>query len=240
MNTTDARSPLYERIKQYILERIDSGEWTVGSQIPSENELVVTLSASRMTVHRALRELTAEGRLSRAQGIGTFVEAPRIRHDFLEIRDIAEELAVRGMTHRAEVLKLESVRADQELAMTFGIHAGAKLFHSVILHYEDELPIQHELRYIAPSFAPDYLAQDFSILSATSYLNSISLASEVEHVVFATRPDKETHRLLRIAANDPCLLLVRRTWVDGMAATKSLLTYPGTRFSLGSRYSSKK
>ena len=32
-----------------------------------------TLGASRMTVHRALRELTHEGRLIRVQGVGTFV-----------------------------------------------------------------------------------------------------------------------------------------------------------------------
>lgn len=42
-------------------------------QIASETELVNILIVSRMTVNRALRELTAEGRLIRIQGRGTFV-----------------------------------------------------------------------------------------------------------------------------------------------------------------------
>ena len=49
-------------------------------------------------------------------------------------------------------------------------------------------------------------------------------------------PDAEACHLLDIGADEPCLLLSRRTWVGGAPATKSLFTYPGSRYSLGSRY----
>lgn len=58
----------YERVKQHILQRIQNGEWTAGMQLPSEPELVESLGVSRMTVHRALRELSSDGLLSRIQG----------------------------------------------------------------------------------------------------------------------------------------------------------------------------
>ncbi|MGI4815295.1 MAG: histidine utilization repressor [Janthinobacterium lividum] len=236
LETSDTPSPLYARVKQHILDRIASGEWRVGAQIPSENDLVESLSVSRMTINRALRELATDGHLSRVQGIGTFVQAPPVRNDFLEIRDIAEDLAARGLAHRADVVKLEITRADPELAMTFDLRPGAKIFHSVIVHFEDEVPIQLEERFISPAFAPAYLEQDFTRQSTTRYLQSISKATEVEHIVFAMKPNKETHQLLQVGLNDACLLLVRRTWVNGMPATKSMLTYPGSRFSLGTRY----
>ena len=67
--------PLYQQVKNHIIERIESGEWPPERRTPSENELVEALSVSRMTANRALRELTAEGYLVRVQGVGTFVAA---------------------------------------------------------------------------------------------------------------------------------------------------------------------
>ncbi|MGO4843176.1 GntR family transcriptional regulator, partial [Rhizobiaceae sp. 2RAB30] len=59
----DAASPLYEQGKDYVLKNIGSGEWSKDQRLPSENELVTALGVSRMTVNRALRELTSEGYL---------------------------------------------------------------------------------------------------------------------------------------------------------------------------------
>src|SRR3546814_2628957 len=59
--------PLYQQVKDYIVTRILGGDWPEGNRVPSENELTRELSVSRMTVHRALRELTTEGWLERVQ-----------------------------------------------------------------------------------------------------------------------------------------------------------------------------
>jgi GntR family histidine utilization transcriptional repressor len=228
--------PLYSQIKRHILQRIDQGEWVSGTRIPSENELVLQFGASRMTVSRALRDLVSDGKLARTQGVGTFVTTPPAKNDLLEIRDIALDIVARGLAHRARLVCLEAVRADTDLAITLDLRPGAKVFHSIIVHFEDDLPIQLEERYVSPRFAPDYLQQDFTTQTTTHYLQSISGASEVEHMVFAISPDEPCQRLLEIAAGDPCLLLMRRTWSNGIPATKSFFTYPGSRFSLGTRY----
>ncbi len=57
--------PLYARVKAHILDNIQSGAWEPGRRVPSENELVESFRISRMTANRALRELMAEGFLSR-------------------------------------------------------------------------------------------------------------------------------------------------------------------------------
>jgi hypothetical protein len=79
------------------------------------------------------------------------------------------------------------------------------------------------------------LDQLFLRLVSDQSLN-IAPATEVEQIVFAVTPDSEACRLLEIDAEEPCLLLSRRTWVGGAPATKSLFTYPGSRYSLDSRY----
>jgi GntR family transcriptional regulator, histidine utilization repressor len=236
LRETSKPAPLYERVKQHVLDRVNRGEWADGARLPSELELVETLGVSRMTVHRALRELSAAGLISRIQGVGSFVAARLKRTGLLEIRDIAEEIISHGHRHRAQVVRLEAVRAGVELATAFDLRPGAKVFHSLIVHQEDDLPVQLEERYVTPYFSPDYLKQDFEAQTTNRYLQNIAPATEVEQIVFAVTPEAEACRLLEIDAGEPCLLLSRRTWLGGAPATKSLFTYPGSRYSLGSRY----
>ncbi len=227
---------LYERVKRYILTRIRGGEWTSGMRLPSENELVRTLGVSRMTVHRALRELSTQGLLSRVQGVGTFVAAPQTRSELLEVRDITDDVVSRGHTHQAKIVALEAVRASADMASLLELRPGAKIFHSIVVHKEDGVPVQLEERYVTPAFAPAYLEQDFSRQAPGKYLLGIGPPTEVDHVVFATLPDKRAQKLLKIDTDEPCLVLTRRTWVGGVPVTRSIFTYPGSRYSLGSRY----
>jgi len=229
--------PLYERVKLHILQGMQSGEWGDGARLPSEHDLMETLGASRMTVHRALREMSADGLLRRVQGVGTFVRRETARSALLEITDISEDILARHHKHRARVVALEAIAADAQLAGEFSLRPGAKLFHSAIVHYEDDVPVQLEERFINPAFAPAYLDQDFAAQTASRYLQNIAPAAEVEHVIHAILPDARTQELLNISAAEPCLRLERRTWVAAQkTATSSVFTHPGSRYSLGSRY----
>ncbi|MCL0268037.1 GntR family transcriptional regulator, partial [Klebsiella pneumoniae] len=107
-----APAPFYEKVKQAIGEKIHSGVWRPHDRIPSEAELVAQFGFSRMTINRALRELTDEGLLVRLQGVGTFVAEPKGQSALFEVRSIAEEILARHHQHRCEVLLLEETRAD--------------------------------------------------------------------------------------------------------------------------------
>jgi GntR family histidine utilization transcriptional repressor len=228
--------PLYERVKNHILSGIGSGQWKVGARLPSEHELMAQLGASRMTVHRALRELSAAGVLVRIQGVGSFAAARKPVAALLEITDIADDIFARGHRHRSKIIALEAIRADADLAARFALRRGAKIFHSVILHFEDEAPVQLEERFVSPKFAPDFLAQDFTETTTARYLLGIAPPIELEHVIDAVAPDERTRFLLQIDALEPCLRLQRRTWSESGPATRSILIHPGSRYSLGGRY----
>jgi GntR family histidine utilization transcriptional repressor len=239
MNDSTPAKPqhLYEQVKQYLLDRIASGKLPDGSRIPSEYALMETLGASRMTVHRALREMSADGWLRRAQGVGTFVCKPPSRSGLLEIFDISEDILRRGHAHQSRILKLEARRADAPLAAAFSLRRGGRIFYSEVVHTEDGVPVQLEERFVSPQFAPRYLEQDFTAQTTNRYLQSIAAASEVEHVVHAITADARMQDLLEISAAEPCLLVERRTWTPVCAATSSRFIHPGSRYSLASRYS---
>lgn len=65
--------PLYQQIKDLLLNRIEHGDLAVGDVIPSEAQLVAALQVSRLTVRQALYELRVEGYVIREKGRGTFV-----------------------------------------------------------------------------------------------------------------------------------------------------------------------
>jgi len=234
--STDKPQHLYEQVKHHLLDLIAKGELPDGSRLPTEYELMETLGASRMTVHRALREMSAEGLLHRVQGLGTFVRKAQPRSALLEIFDISEDIAHRGHVHHSRVLRLEACRADKDLAGQFDCRLGARLFSSLIVHAEDGVPVQLEERFVSPRFAPHYLEQDFTLQTTNRYLQNIAAPSEVEHIVHAVPADAQAMALLDISAAEPCLLVERRTWTAAGPATRSRLLHPGSRYSLGSRY----
>jgi GntR family transcriptional regulator len=65
--------PLYQQIKDLLLDRIEHGELAVGDVIPSEPQLQAAFEVSRLTVRQALYELRVEGYVIREKGRGTFV-----------------------------------------------------------------------------------------------------------------------------------------------------------------------
>ena len=232
----DAASPLYEKVKDYILQNIGAGVWIRDQRLPSENDFVAKLGVSRMTVHRALRELTSAGILVRVQGVGTFVAVPRPQAALLEIRNIAEEIAARGHAHRSEVLVLESRTTKPELTAPFEFARARRVFHSVVVHFENDVPVQLEERFVNPDLAPDFDRQDFTERTTYDYLTQTCPITEVEHVISAIAADAAIAKHLRVAMDAPCLLLYRRTWSGAAVATVNRLIYVGEPFSLGSRY----
>ncbi|MDZ7828236.1 MAG: histidine utilization repressor [Halofilum sp. (in: g-proteobacteria)] len=228
--------PLYARVKHRISDAIASGEWPPGHRVPSESELVREMAVSRMTVNRALRELTADGLLVRVQGVGTFVAEQKPHAALFDTSSIADDIAARGHRHAAEVVRLERVDASAATAQAFGLAEGASLFHSLVVHSDDRVPVLLEDRHVDPELAPGYLDQDYTATTAHDYLMSIAPPSRVEHIVEAVVADAAERRLLKIGAHEPCLLMRRRTWWGDRVVSAARLLYPGTRYRLEGRF----
>jgi len=236
LSTAKTPQPIYRKLKNYIEQQILSGAWQRDMKIPSENQFVELLGISRMTVHRALRELTADGHLVRLHGVGTFVAPPKARSALLEIRSIAEEIEERGGVHTSELHLLEEEPASPQLAVAMGLPTRGNVYHSITVHRDSGLAIQLSDRHINPTFAPDYIRQDFSKITPSEYLLKVAHPDEVEHVVEASMPDEQVQALLEVAASEPCLVLNRMTWVKGLLATNNRIVWPGSRHSIGGRF----
>lgn len=212
-----------------VRSSITRGIWQPGDQIPTEYELMVQYRVSRMTVNRALRELTQEHLLVRVQGSGTFVAEPDYHSTLCEVKSIAEEILARGNRHSSTVLLLAATRENAALwalELPFDRYA----FHSRIVHNENEQPVQLEDRYVDPERYPDYLEQNFWRITPSEYLTSIAPLQRAEYTVSARLPTPLVRHTLAIEENEPCLVLQRRTWVNNHIASATTLWHPGSRY----------
>lgn len=231
---TPAEAPLapYARVKKHLKDGLAAGRWTPGELMPSETELVAEFGVSRMTVNRALRELQAEGLVDRSQGIGTFAAQLSRLSSTLTIRDLHEEIEARGHHHHAEVHLKREEKAPRELAQRLGLAPGARVFHSLIVHHDNGVPLQCEDRYVNPACAPGYLGIDFTRTTPTHYLLEVAPLWEAQYAIEASAPTVREARLLGIAPDDPCLVVVRRTASRGVPITLARLVHPGGRYQL--------
>jgi len=229
--SSSAAAP-YSRVKSFLKSELERGRWRPGELMPSEAELVQQFGVSRMTVNRALREMQSEGLVDRVQGVGTFAAQLHRVSSTLTIRNLQEEIEARGHLHHAVVHVKRKESAQAALAQQLGLQTGAPVFHTLIVHFDNNVPLQCEDRYVNPAAAPDYLKVDFTTTTPTHYLLEVAPLWEAQYTIEASAPTEQEARLLGIARTDPCLVIVRRTVSRGVPITLARLVHPGSRYQL--------
>lgn len=94
-----ARVSLVDAVVNRLREEIRTGNWPIGSKIPTEAKLVETFGVSRPSVREAVRSLVQLGLLETRQGDGTYVvaedEMAVALQNAIDAADDAEVLTVR-------------------------------------------------------------------------------------------------------------------------------------------------
>ena len=72
-------TPIYVQLVTLFRRRIETGEWKIGQQIPTLDELSAEFGVARATVRQAIGFLESEGLIGRYRGRGTFVLKPELR-----------------------------------------------------------------------------------------------------------------------------------------------------------------
>ncbi|MFF0436765.1 FadR/GntR family transcriptional regulator [Streptomyces sp. NPDC004327] len=148
------RSGLSDQVITQLRNQITSGEWPVGTRIPTEPELVEQLGVARNTVREAVRALAHNGLLDIRQGSGTYVvatsELAGVMHrrfadsdprDVAELRATLESSAARLAAQRRtdrDLKQIDALFARREEAWRSGdaeefVTADAAFHHAVVV-----------------------------------------------------------------------------------------------------------
>ena len=215
------------QIAAYVIDQIRSGAWMPGDRLPSESQFMATLGASRMTVHHALRELTAQGWLVRRKGSGTYVAPAQTYASHYGHRDIRQEVESSGAAYSARVVAQESKAAGEDMARVFGCEAETPLFHAVIVHCADGRPVELEERYVNPQVLPEFPALDLTQRTLFSCLMLSHPSREGVETIGVMLCNATEQILLECDGATPAMEIIRCSWTGDAIVTHARLVRIG-------------
>lgn len=198
--------PRYVRIREALRQRIDDGAYRAGEKIPSEHVLAKEFGVSRMTVRRALRQLTDAGMLVRRPGSGTYVQ-----HRFVSysnrLRSYSDEVLAQGFEPSARVLFVGIRAASPSVAAGLQIPEGEDTICIERLRLADGTPIAFSRVHVRRSLFPELAHRaDWDNYSLYAHYEKRGLPPAYAHDrVEARCADEEQAQILGIAAGDPVL-----------------------------------
>jgi GntR family histidine utilization transcriptional repressor len=218
----------WQEVRSEVLRKIEAQEWRRGELIPGEMELAATFGCARVTVNRALRQLSEEGFVNRKRKAGTRVALNRVQKATLNIPVIREEIEAAGKRYHHEILKKQMVSRPTGFASEMWVAENHKLLHLRTMHFADKKPYVYEVRWVNPSTVPRIVDMDFEQLSANEWLVQNIPVTNSKFAFTAIKLKKSDAKLLRAEPGDAALCVERATWNLSGPITSVRLTFkPG-------------
>lgn len=223
---------LHQRILGDIQSNILSGLWEPGRRIPVEHELMEQYGCSRMTVNKALTQLSRAGIIVRRRKVGSFVGKPHSQSAVLSIPDIKSEVDALGLPYRFEVLERRRRRATRDDRALLGADEVVPVLELICRHFAKDQPFCVEYRLINLQAVAGAAAETFSEISPGAWLLRQVPWNVAEHRIRASGAEPDVAPRLKVKAGSPCLIVERTTRNKTIPITFVRLTYPGNLHEL--------
>lgn len=211
-------SPLYQQIKQLLLDALAAGEWKPGDAIPSEFELAARFQVSQGTMRKAIDELAAENLLVRRQGRGTFVAThhePRAQFRFLRLMPDKGE----PVPAESRFLECKRVKPIAEIAALLGLRSNDTAMHLRRVLFFSGRPLVLDDIWLPAALFKSLSAERLSEYRGPLYglfeseFDTRMIRAE-EHIKAVTA-DAEAAELLNVASGTALLLVDRTSYTYG-------------------------
>jgi DNA-binding GntR family transcriptional regulator len=208
--------PLYVQIKNYIREKIETGELKKGDKIPPEELLCEKYNVSKITVIRALRDLVNEGIIFRKQGKGSFVKEPDYKED---LNKLANFKNIDTWSHgKAEhkILEWHIIKPSKEIRNRMKLTKKGRALEIVRLRLFKGEPVAFERTYIPDDLIPSLeekreLFEKKFVYDIFKTMPNISPESS-QIFIKPILADEFYAKTFKITVGDPLLLWDRTTY----------------------------
>lgn len=204
----------HAQVARALLRDIRSGKYPVGSQLPSEPELTVSLGVSRQTVRAALRHLRELGLVHAEQGVGSFVLSTqpfkRHGHSFESMDDLLQYAAHTSL----QLLSCHEQVLDAGQAEWLGTKEGESWWrvHTLRMASEGGPPLASSMIMLPYLYGAvvDKLAESRVPLFRLIERDMGEAITEVRQEIFATLLDQTHAHALALPVGDAALCIERR------------------------------
>ena len=237
----NSATPLWEQLEGILKERIDSGVWTAGDRIASENELSREFEISRMTVRSVLSRLVQEDLLYRVPGKGTFVSEEKIEKKHLLYTSIREQLEELGMEIVTKVIDNKVIMPNSRIAKKLNINSTRAVYYIERIRYVQGKPLSLHRTFLShlvnPLINEKRLAEDHlcRILEEDYNLVSTHTKESLEMVYAKDRQSK----LLEVDATQPLLLLKEERYIGNAIAEYTEIYFKGDQMRVTFEYDNR-
>lgn len=208
-------APLYHQIFLQLREEITGGQRALGSRMPTEQELALQYSVSRITARRALDELAQNGLVERKRRVGTTVIfTPPVAPIEGSMDRALEGLLNFGRSTQVRLLELETIPAPAPIAEALAVPVGSPVVRVVRVRLLDGRPLGHFVSFIPAGLGVKLTR---SALRSTPMLSLIEQAGiqvgAANQTISATLADLTLSSTLDVDIGSP-ILRVSRTVFD--------------------------
>lgn len=200
---------LYVQLYEILKGKIESGEWAIDSQIPTEDELCKTYEISKATVRLAIAELARQGYLKRQQGKGTFVCKRIIPEGISMLTSFKENMLEAGINFTTKVLAQTVMMPTDDIDLKLDIHDDTHVIYIKRLRLVDNEPVLLQETYIPHYMCPSLLDEDLendSLLELLEKKYGIKITKVKDYIGIAYL-NAEEGKLLGLPESSDALLL---------------------------------
>ena len=231
----NGRVPRYFRIAESLRERIRGGRLSPGTRLDNQRSLARSFGVTLMTLRQALEVLEREHLIARRHGLGTFVAAPSIDYDILQLRRFAGDLSAQGEHVTTRLIGSRLTRADHRVADALGLGARARGVQLDRLRLVDGHPMSLQRSFLTVAVGEEVLKADLGTTPLRQVLE-FKLGITIERAresVSAVRLGRREARELGCRAGVPAFESERVSYDSaGTPIVFDRVFIPGDRFRI--------
>ena len=227
--------PRYQEIAEELRARIQHGHFRAGARLDTQRRLATSFGVTLMTLRQALDVLEREKLIERRHGLGTFVAAPSIDYDILQLRRFAGDLSAQGEQVTTRLLGSGFVGGERRVTAALGLGRGARLLAVERLRLVDDRPLSLQRSFLPARLGEEVVRADLALTPLAQILEyklGITVARARE-VVSAVRLGAREASVLNAAPGSPAFESERISYdAGGAPVVFDRVFIPGDRFRI--------
>lgn len=142
--------PLHVQVEALLRKLIERPAYQNGKLLPKEVDLAKRLGISRNTIRQATNKLEHENLLLRKKGVGTRAVKKTVTTRLTNWLSFSDEMHSKGMESINYDIKVDWVKADEEVSSMLQVDKGKKVLRMSRLRGVDKGPFVYFISYFHP------------------------------------------------------------------------------------------
>ncbi|MGY3571849.1 phosphonate utilization transcriptional regulator PhnR [Vibrio sp. SCSIO 43135] len=200
----------YVKIKDAIVEQIDSGMLAPRQKLPAERKLAESFDTTRVTLREALSLLEAEGKIYREDRRGWFISPAPLRYDPTQTLNFTNMALGQNRQPRTELVAAKGILANKQAASLLDLQPFSDVYRVDRVRYLEDRPVVYVTNYIRPELFPNLLDFDLSNSLTDIYREHFGVVyQKIRYRISTSSLLGETAQALRATSGTPAMVVER-------------------------------